>query len=84
MDWTALAQDRDRWQTLVNAAMNILVPQNAGNFLAIRGLVSFSGRTLLHGVIFLVTLLAGDRGGTVLKVLCYKSEGRWFDPRWCH
>jgi len=17
-------------------------------------------------------------------VLCYKSEGRWFDPRWCH
>jgi hypothetical protein len=22
-------------------------------------------------------------GGTVLKVLCYKSEGRWFDSRWC-
>jgi len=20
----------------------------------------------------------------VVKVLCYKSEGRWFDPRWCH
>jgi hypothetical protein len=19
----------------------------------------------------------------VVKVLCYKSEGRWFDPRWC-
>jgi len=26
----------------------------------------------------------GDRGGTVVKVLCYKSEDRWFDPRWCH
>ena len=26
----------------------------------------------------------GDRGSTVVKVLCYKSEGRWFDPRWCH
>ena len=26
----------------------------------------------------------GDRGGTVVKVLCYKSEGRWLDPRWCH
>ena len=26
----------------------------------------------------------GDRGGTVVKVLCYKSEGRCFDPRWCH
>ena len=21
-----------------------------------------------------------DRGGTVVKVLCHKSEGRWFDP----
>jgi len=25
-----------------------------------------------------------DGGGTVVKVLCYKLEGRWFDPRWCH
>jgi hypothetical protein len=25
-----------------------------------------------------------DHGGTVVKVLCYKSEGRWFDSRWCH
>ena len=22
----------------------------------------------------------GDRGCTVVKMLCYKSEGRWFDP----
>ena len=28
--------------------------------------------------------VAGDRGGTVVKVLCYKSEGRWFDSRCCH
>jgi len=26
----------------------------------------------------------GDHGGTVVKVLCYKTEGRWFDPSWCH
>ena len=26
----------------------------------------------------------GDGGGTVVKVLRYKSEGRWFDSRWCH
>ena len=26
----------------------------------------------------------GDRGSTVVKVLCYKSEGHWFDPSWCH
>jgi len=25
-----------------------------------------------------------DRGGTVVKALCYKSEGRWYDPSWCH
>ena len=25
----------------------------------------------------------GDRGSTVVKALCYKSEDRWFDPSWC-
>jgi hypothetical protein len=28
--------------------------------------------------------LVGDRVSTVVKQLRYKSEGRWFDPRWCH
>ena len=23
-------------------------------------------------------------GSSVVKVLCYKSEDRWFDPSWCH
>jgi len=27
---------------------------------------------------------SGDRVNTVVKVLYYKSEGRWFDPSWCH
>ena len=26
MDWVGLAQDRDRWRTLVSAVMNLLVP----------------------------------------------------------
>jgi hypothetical protein len=26
----------------------------------------------------------GDRGSTMVTVLCYKSEVRWFDPSWCH
>ena len=29
-------------------------------------------------------MLQWDRGSTVVEVLCYKSEGRWFNSRWCH
>jgi len=25
----------------------------------------------------------GDRSNAVVKVLCYKSECPWFDPKWC-
>jgi len=32
---------------------------------------------------FLFIYLSGDCGSAVVKVLCYKSEGRWFDPSWC-
>ena len=50
MDWIGLAQDRDRWRTLVSAVMNLGVPWNAGNFLTSCKPVSFSRRTLHHGV----------------------------------
>jgi hypothetical protein len=33
MDWIDVTQDRDRLPTLVNAVLNLRVPQNAGNVL---------------------------------------------------
>jgi len=49
MDCIDQAEDRDRWWALVNVVMIFWVPQNAGDFLTILELVSFSKRTLLHG-----------------------------------
>ena len=32
---------------------------------------------------FIRCLLSQSRGSTLVKVLCYKSDGRWFDPSQC-
>jgi len=45
----------------------------------------YSGTCLMGFLVFThINMGVGDRGSTVVKVLCYKSEGRWFDPSWCH
>jgi len=31
MDWIDLAEDRDRWQAIMNAVMDLCVPQNVEN-----------------------------------------------------
>ena len=41
----------------------------------IRSKVSFGRKTVC---------IWGDCGTTVVKMLCYKWEGSWFDPSWCH
>jgi hypothetical protein len=33
MDWIDLTQKTDSWQALVKEVMNLLVPENVGNFL---------------------------------------------------
>ena len=50
MDWIDLAKDCDRWWAIVNAVMNLRVPQNVGNFLTSCEPVSFSRRTLLRAL----------------------------------
>jgi hypothetical protein len=47
MDWIGLTQDRDRWWAHV--VMNLWVPENVGNLTSHKP-ISFSRRTLLHGV----------------------------------
>jgi hypothetical protein len=54
MDQVDHTQDKGRWRALVNALMNIQVVELAGNLLTRWGIVSFSGRNLLHEVSWLV------------------------------
>jgi hypothetical protein len=50
VDWIHLTQDRNQWWALVNMVMNLWFPYKM-NVLTIRVTVSFSRRTLLHGII---------------------------------
>ena len=44
----------------------------------------FQNRIKISGSLQEGLLVEGDRSGTVVKVLGYRSEGRGFDSRWCH
>ena len=49
-DWMELAQDRDRWRVLVGTVRNLRVPKMREISCLTAEPVSFSRRTLLHGV----------------------------------
>jgi len=57
--------------------------------------IQYEGNTIICMYLVMVDLLKHKQDvelvlfclyllSTVVKVLCYKSEGRWFDPKWCH
>ena len=39
---------------------------------------------VLYCILYYYSLQLGDSGSTVVKLLRYKSEGRWFDSSWFH
>jgi len=49
-DWMELTQDSDRWRELVGTVRNLRVPKMRGISLLAAEPVSFSRRTLFHGV----------------------------------
>ena len=75
VDWIGLAQDRDRWRTLVSTVMNLRVPWNAGDLLTSCKPVSFSRRTLHHGLSKYLTIFRKPVGKIQVWIKSHKNNG---------
>jgi len=60
--------------------------QEARDFKLRRDKMNSCLKDKFHGTKYFVFVFKkdGDRGSTVVMVLRYKSEGRWYNPSWCH
>jgi hypothetical protein len=50
VDWICLAQDRGRWRALVNSALKLRVPKNAGKLSSVITTRDLSSSAQLHRV----------------------------------
>jgi len=89
--WTAISYlpfNDYYWTQLTGISSNIKLKIHTCWALSVSWKIFYSISTEINWAYFLICepypMTVGDRGSTVVKVLCYKSEGRWFDPSWCH
>ena len=61
-----------------------VAPFNLVEYMSVVGenVTSAACNSVTYFDLYAFPLWFGDRSSRVVNVLCYKSEGRWFDRRW--
>jgi hypothetical protein len=70
---------RDIGQNVLQSSFETL-SSNSLSYFQVFLHIAFPGEAFIRNIII---IMCSNYTGTVVKVLRYKSEGRWFDPR-CH